>query len=74
MASLPHDRSLRSVVLGYAQIARQAADQQLADFARAPVRLAAFEADDEALDLRQQLVGVADRPARPPGLSAESCK
>src|SRR6266536_1852496 len=45
-------------------VARQPADQQLADLARAPVRLVAFEPDDEGLELRGQLVGVADRPAR----------
>ena len=47
-----------------AHIAVQAADQELADLARAPVRLVALEADDQALDLRRQLVGVAHRPAR----------
>src|SRR6266536_154015 len=48
----------------YPDVARQPADQQLADLARAPVRLVAFEPDDEGLELRGQLVGVADRPAR----------
>ena len=39
-------------------------DQQLADLAGAPVRLLALEADDQALDLTRQLVGVAHRPPR----------
>ncbi len=47
---------------GNAEIAGKAADQQLADLAGAPVRLAALEADDEPLDLRRELVGVANRP------------
>ena len=39
-------------------------DQQLADLARAPVRLLGLEADNQALDLLRQLVGIAHRPPR----------
>ena len=55
---------------GDAQVAGQPADQQLANLARAPMRLAALEADDQPLDLRRELVGVADRPA---GSVGEGC-
>jgi hypothetical protein len=37
--------------------------QQLPDLARAPMRLLALEPDNEALDLRWQLIGVTHRPA-----------
>jgi hypothetical protein len=47
----------------HAEIAGPAADEQFADFAGAPMWLVAFAADDEGLDLRRQLVGVADRAA-----------
>src|SRR5689334_7976139 len=40
------------------------ANQTHADLTSAPVRLLAFEADDQALELLRQLVGVADRPPR----------
>ena len=45
-------------------VAVQPPDQQLADLARVPMRLVALEADDQALDLRRQLIGVAHWPAR----------
>ena len=47
-----------------ADVAVQPSDQQFADLACAPMRLVLFETDDEALDLRRQLVGIAHRPAR----------
>ena len=47
-----------------ADVAVQPPDQQLADLARAPVRLLALEPDNQALDLRRQLVGIAHRPPR----------
>lgn len=40
----------------------ETADQQITDLARAPMRLAALEADDEALNLRGELIGIAHRP------------
>ena len=39
-------------------------DQQFADLARSPVRLLGLEADNQALDLLRQLVGIAHRPPR----------
>ncbi len=52
-------------------IAVEPSDQQLPDLARAPVRLLAFEPDDQALDLLRQLIGIAHRPAGP---IAQSCQ
>src|SRR5713226_712876 len=49
---------------GNPNIAGKPPDQELADLARAPMRLVALERDDEALDLLRQLVGVAHRSAR----------
>src|SRR5271166_3601845 len=49
---------------GNPDIAGQAADQKLANFACAPMRFVAFEVDDQAFDLRRELVGVAHGPAR----------
>src|SRR5215467_12984343 len=46
---------------GNSHIAGQAANQQLADFARSPMRFVALELNDQALDLMRQLIGVADR-------------
>ena len=46
-------------------IAVEPPDQELADLARAPVRLLGLQPDDQALDLLRQLVGIAHRPARP---------
>jgi hypothetical protein len=43
-------------------LAGQAPEQQFADLARTPVRLVALEADDQALQLARQLVGIAHRP------------
>src|ERR1700722_12299576 len=43
-------------------IAIEPAHQQLADLARAPVRLLGLEADDKGLDLLRELVGIAHRP------------
>jgi hypothetical protein len=44
----------------------------LADFARPPTRLAALQVDDQALDLRRQLVGIAHRPPRAVGQSEQA--
>src|SRR5262249_48382702 len=38
-------------------------DQDLADFARTPMRLIPLEGNDQALDLLGQLVGITHRPA-----------
>jgi hypothetical protein len=47
-----------------AHVAGEPPDQELADLARPPMRLVALEVDDQAVDLRWQLVGIAHRPAR----------
>ena len=47
-----------------AHVTGKLANQQFADFARAPMRLAALEIDDQPLHLVRQLVGVTHRPAR----------
>jgi hypothetical protein len=54
---------VNSALGGHSDITREATDEQLADFASTPVRLVALGADDQRLDLRRQLIGVADRPA-----------
>ena len=48
---------------GEADIAGQAAQEELPDFAGAPARFVALEADDEALDLGGEPIGVMDGPA-----------
>src|SRR6516165_9165221 len=47
-----------------ADVAGQPPHQELADLARSPMRLLLLESDDQAFDLRRQLVGVANRPPR----------
>jgi hypothetical protein len=54
-----------------ADIAGQAAQEELSDFTSAPMGFAALEADDEAFDLHGELVSVAHWPA---GAVAESVK
>ena len=54
-----------------ANLAGKLAQHQFADFARAPMRLVAFEIDDQPLDLIGQLVGVAHRPAPAIGARVE---
>src|SRR5690242_6397731 len=49
---------------GNADLTGKTAQQAFADFARAPVRLLAFQSEDGALDLLRQLIAVAPRPAR----------
>ena len=44
------------------EIAVEPPDQKLADLARAPMSLLALEADNEALNLLRELVGVAHWP------------
>src|SRR5690349_10377156 len=56
---------------GNPDIAIEPPDQQLADFARAPVRLLGFEADNQALDLLRELIGIAHWP---PGAVAQRLK
>ena len=47
---------------GNPHVAGEPAHQELADLARAPMRLLAFKPDDQALDRLRQLVGIAHRP------------
>lgn len=47
---------------GNLDIAGQAADQQLANLAGAPIWLLTLEADDQAFDWGRQLVGIAHWP------------
>ena len=49
---------------GNPDVAGQPPHQKFANFARAPVRLLALEANDQGLDLHGQLVGVSHRPPR----------
>jgi hypothetical protein len=49
---------------GHAHLASESPHQELADLAGTPVRLLLLAGDDQALDLRRQLVGVAHRPPR----------
>src|ERR1700731_1722485 len=55
-----------------ADVTVQSADQELADLAGTPMGLVALGRDDQALDLRRQLVGVANRPARAGGQGLET--
>src|ERR1700730_9056521 len=55
-----------------ADVTVQSADQELADLAGTPMGLVALDRDDQALDLRRQLVGVANRPARAVGQGLET--
>src|SRR5258708_17435261 len=48
----------------YAHIRSQPPDQTLANLAGAPIGLLLFDLDNQALQLRGHLVGVAHRPAR----------
>jgi hypothetical protein len=57
---------------GNPDIAGQAADQQLAYLAGAPMGFAAFEADDGSFELLRQLIGVTHRPPRPVGKGCEA--
>jgi hypothetical protein len=52
------------LLAGNADVAGEAPDEELADLAGAPVRLAALALHDQALDLAGELVGVAHRPPR----------
>ena len=44
-------------------VAGQPAHQKLADLARTPVRLVAFQIDNQSLNLKRQLIGVTHRAA-----------
>src|SRR5262249_2006422 len=55
-----------------ADVAVQSAGQELGDLAGTPMRLFALCHDEHALDLPQQLVGVANRPARTVGQGLET--
>jgi len=48
-------------------ITGEAPKQKLADLTSSPMRLLAFEADDEVFERQRQLVGVANRPSRTVG-------
>src|SRR3954452_18478242 len=50
---------------GNPDIAIEPPDQQFADLARAPVRFLGLEADNQALDLLRELIGIAYRPPGP---------
>src|SRR5215218_3461925 len=54
-----------------AHVPGQAADQEFADLACAPVRLLTLQAYDQALDLGRQLIGIAHRPTRAVGQGLE---
>src|SRR4029077_6146059 len=56
----------------HSDVAVKPPDQQLPDFARAPMRLVALQVDDQALDLLRQLVGIAPRPSRAVGQSDQT--
>ena len=60
--AMPVEDGVDSALSGHPKVTWQAPNEQLAQLAGAPMRLVALEADDHALDLRRQLVGVADRP------------
>src|SRR5436190_703084 len=49
---------------GNPDVACQPADQEIADFAGAPMRLVALGVDDEAFELLRKLIGIAHRSTR----------
>jgi len=49
---------------GDADVTGEALDEQLADLAGAPVGLLTLGLDDQAFDLRRELIGIAPGPAR----------
>src|SRR6516164_458946 len=55
-----------------ADVAVQSTDQELADLAGTPMRLVTLGRDDQALDLRRQLIGIVNRPARAVGQGLET--
>ena len=57
---------------GEADITGQSSQEELSDFAGAPVWLVALEADDQALDLDGELVGVKDGSAGAVGEGLEA--
>src|SRR6478752_2400898 len=65
------EHGMNSASGGDAHIAGEALDQQLADLARAPVRLLTLGSDDQGLDLSGELVGVTPGPARAVGEGLE---
>jgi len=64
---VPIEDGMDGAFCGEADIAGQAAQEQLPDFPGAPVWLVALEADDQGLDLDRELVGVVDGSAGPIG-------
>jgi len=65
------EHGMNSASGGDAHVAGEALDQQLADLARAPVRLLTLGSDDQGLDLSGELVGVTPGPARAVGEGLE---
>jgi len=59
------EHGMDSALCRDADIAGQLADQHFADLARTPVRLLAPGGDDQLLNRRRQLIGIAHRPPRP---------
>jgi hypothetical protein len=58
------EHSMDRALGGNADVTGEALDQELADFARAPVGALTLGSDDQAFNLEGQLVGIAPRPPR----------
>jgi hypothetical protein len=61
---VPIENGMDRALGEHANVAVETPHQQFADLAGTPMRLAEPAFDDQALDLRRQLVGVAQRPPR----------
>jgi hypothetical protein len=65
------EHRMHGALAGWRHVAGKLANEQFADFARAPMRLVALEIDDQPFQLGGQLVGIAHRPARAIGEGIE---
>ena len=59
--SMPVQNGVNGALGRDANVASQAAHQELTNLARTPMRLVLLERDDQALDLGGELVGIAHR-------------
>src|SRR5574338_1007076 len=62
--AVPVQNGMDGALCRNARVLVQAAHQELANLARAPMGFLALEVNDQAFDLRRQLVGVAHWPTR----------
>jgi hypothetical protein len=61
---MPVENRVNGAFGRYSDAPIQSSDQEIANFARAPMRLVALGVDDQTFELLRQLVGISDRPTR----------